>query len=231
MKCPECKKKLNLKLNKCSNCGYPLDKIKEIEKEDIVLNQKQETEPVIKKIEKKHKNNNRKDYLISGIFSAVLLACLGLLKSMNSLYSGTLSFFQMFKWTICRAFGITYMTSNLVVLVIVGFIILGFVLSSLRKKTATVLACIGYFLFTLALAAYGFIMYMLDRIPNIYYYITCFLILGWIIYLIIRKDKPKEINKGTSYLDEIKEAKNMLEEGIITEEEFKLLKNKIINKE
>ena len=37
MKCPECKKELNLKLNKCSNCGYPLDEIKEIEKEVRVL--------------------------------------------------------------------------------------------------------------------------------------------------------------------------------------------------
>ena len=254
MKCPECGKELNLKLDKCSNCGFPIEEIKMNEKEAEKKENKKEKE-VIKKeklsneyddkviyeeIKNTSKNNTSIiDFIISGVFTFVLILFLGVIKTISSLHSGDLTFFQMLKWCLCRALNITYSTANYFIIVIVLFLGLGFILSALRKTAATVVSCVGYLLFALALGAFGIVMSFADRDPNYLFYIAIILTIGWIIYLIVRKDKTKEkvikiekhVSTKSTYVNEIKEAKKMLDEGTITEEEFKLLKNKIINKE
>lgn len=248
MKCPECCKELNLKLNKCSNCGFPIEELKEqemtkeikkepkkVKKEELDIEEKNDDEEIYEEVKMTSKNNtNIKEFVISGIFTFILILFLGVFKSISSLYSGDLTFFQMLKWCFHRFLNISYSAANLFVLVIVFFLGVGLILSALRKNIATILSCVGYSLFALALGLFGIIMSFADRDPNYIFYITIILVIGWNIYLMVRKDKPKEISiksKKTSYVNEIKEAKKMFEDGTITEEEFKLLKNKIINKE
>lgn len=233
MKCPECNNEINLKLKHCSNCGYPISNLKEEHKVEKKVSENLKLKESNKK-EKDLNNFNKifyKEELVKSIgFTLLLILFLNFFKIVVTQKSGNISIFEMMKWILTKYIGVTYSISNIFIVIIIAFLLLGMILSSTRRKIHSIIAIVGYILFTIFLILFGIALRIINRNYTMLFYLLIIIILIWIIYLFIRKDKVVKVRKE-NIVDEIKEAKELLDNGIITEEEFRTLKSKILNKE
>ena len=230
IKCINCNSEISDQAEKCIHCGTPVSKSikKEIEEEKSVPIPKKE---IIDQEKNVYIEFNKK-FIIDSVLCLILMIFVFLVGTIVTKHSGIYSIARLIDW-----FEITYLSFDIPLLTITLFIYL--LLCSLfmisKKKVLNILSKIGFILFTIFELIFLLLASHRWAIDNMYYVLIIYTI-ALIIYSFVFKNKKIEVDNNSESnksdnLDKLIKLKTLLDNEVITKDEFEDMKKNILEKE
>lgn len=223
IKCPECGRNISDDIKKCIHCGYPL-------KTNILSHF---SNFIIENVK----------YFINIILSVILFVLLANVGCVNTLHSGLYSIYEMLKWLLDTNLAISNTTCNCLIVI---FLIITFISLLLMKNhnffnVITKINLILVFIFELLF--YNHINGSVYSFNSIYIFIIIYSFLTLITIFVLNpikanNKKRKHNISDETYIkidpeaksDKLIKLKELLDNNLITDEEFEILKKEIMNK-